>query len=324
MTEKDENQMIPIPDSGTTLFRPNLKKPNKAQLKNKKKRQSKLELKNDKIDDNKHLKKSKQHCSDYILTTLKAANRALNYLDFGKFDYGTLRNNMHKLIEGGLVCVLPKECSGRYILKSWTNRPEYAWVIRNDKKSRVGKFDFLSYLESLQWDAKICVHNIKFTFQTYQYHWIGPGWIYHKKNRSYTRTFNLSYPVKVQCFDTGTIMVHVSCSCRPFPLTLNGLSALQSLLGEVKNSLHAPCIPETADWFVAQWHLNRDSEILNGGGADVYLTFRDFFGDSAQFYYKHNLDKMRAEVSQSPKQSMKELFENVINRDNFGSSNEYA
>lgn len=284
---------------------------------------TKTQTRNDKTNDNKSLK-SKQQCSDYIITALKAANRALNYSDFDKFAYGTLRNNMHKLVNCGSVCILPKECPSRYILEKWANRPEYAWVIRNDKKSRVGKFDFLSYLESLQWEPKLCVHNLKLTFQVYQYHWIDREWTYHKKNKSYSRVFSLSYPVSVQCFDTGTIMVNISCTYRPFTLDLDGLGSLRSLLGEVKNALHAPCIPETSDWFVAQWHLNRDSIELNGGGADVYLTFRDFFGDSAQFYHKHQLDKMRAEVSQHPQQTIEQLFENVLNRDNFGGKKEYA
>ncbi len=119
-------------------------------------------------------------------------------------------------------------------------------------------------------------------------------------------------------------MVSVRCTTRPFSLDINGIGALQSLLGEVKNALHAPSVPETADWFVVQWHLNRDSEKLDGGGADVYLTFQDFFGDSAKFYCKHELDRMRAEVSQNPNQMVKQVFENVLNRDNLGGDKEHA
>ncbi len=55
-----------------------------------------------------------------------------------------------------------------------------------------------------------------------------------------------------------------------------------------------------------------------GDGLDVHLTFRDLFGDAAQFYYKKQIDKMRAEVSQTPKKSVKEVFEKIIDRDNFG------
>jgi hypothetical protein len=287
----------------------------------------KAKARSDKIGDSRSLWKQKQHCSDYIVTMLKEANSALNYCDFGQvFDYGTLRNNMCKLVKDRKVLVLPKECPGRFILPSWVSRPEYAWVLRNDKKSRVGKFDFLSYLEGLNWDSKLCVHNLKFTFQAYQYRWVTSecGLKFHKSNRSYSRTFSLSYPVKVQCFNTGTVMVSVSCTVRPFALDINGIGALQSLLGEVKNALHAPCVPETSDWFVVQWHLNRDSEELEGGGADVYLTFQDFFGDSAKFYFKHELDRMRVEVSQDPNQTVKQIFENLLNRDNHGDDKNHA
>jgi hypothetical protein len=127
----------------------------------------------------------------------------------------------------------------------------------------------------------------------------------------------LSYPVSVQCFDTGTVMVSIKCSSRPFPFNLEGLISLSILLGEVRDRLRASCIPDPVGWRVIQWHLNRDSQQISGGGSDVYLTFRDFFEDSSQFYYKHNLEKYRAEVSQSPKRSLKEVFENILNRDDY-------
>jgi hypothetical protein len=152
----------------------------------------------------------------------------------------------------------------------------------------------------------------------YQYNWIRPDWDYYPKNTTYSKVLDLSYPVKVQCFNTGTVLVNIKCSARPFPLDYSGLLALSSLLGEVKYALHATCIPETGDWLIVYWHLNRDSEQLTGGGLDVHLTFRDFFGDAAQFYYKRPLDLIRAEVSQSPKLSIKEVFEKIIDRDNLG------
>jgi hypothetical protein len=264
---------------------------------------------NDKKDD-------KQHCSDFILKTLKAADQALNYPDFvGPFTYGTIRNNMCKLVKNGKVLRLPKEYPARFILPHWAHRPEYCYVQRNDKKGRVGRFDFLSYLESLKWEGFLGVHDLKFTFMVYSLNWLGTGWTYHRGSRSYSRLFELSYPVRVQCFDTGTVLVHIKCSLRPFRLEICGLSALACLLGEVRNMLHTPCIPDPTDWLIAQWHLNRDSKILQGGGLDIYLAFRDFFDDSAQFYYKHELDKMRAEVQQSPKRTIQEVFENILNRD---------
>jgi len=44
-------------------------------------------------------------------------------------------------------------------------------------------------------------------------------------------------------------------------------------------------------------------------------AFRDFFDDSARFYHKRSLGKMRAEVVQSPKRTIKEVFENIMNQD---------
>jgi hypothetical protein len=266
-------------------------------------------------DDKKNDKKVA--CSEHILRALRKANQALNYSDFGDlFLYGTLRNNMSKLAKHGKVIRLPEEFLARFILPEWAHRIEYSFVQRKGKKGRVGRFDFLSYLESLPWEPVLGVHDLKLCFMVYHLHWIGDGWRYCKKSRSYSQRFILSYPVSVQCFDTGTVMISISCSSKPFSLDLDGVIALTHLLGEVRDCLQAPCIPDPSTWRVVQWHLNRDSEKLQGGGADVYLTFRDFFMDSAQFYYKRKLDKARAEVTQNPKRSIKELFESILNRDN--------
>jgi hypothetical protein len=257
-------------------------------------------------------------CFEHILAILKKTNHALNYLDFGEqFSYGSLRNVMSKLVKHGKVIRLPKECPTRFILPQWAHRPEYYYVQRKNKKGRVGKFDFLSYLESLSWEPVLGVHDLKLCFMVYQFHWFKNGWSFSKNSRSYSRRFVLSYPVSVQCFDTGTVMVSIKCSSRPFPFNLEGLISLSILLGEVRDRLRASCIPDPVGWRVIQWHLNRDSQQISGGGSDVYLTFRDFFEDSSQFYYKHNLEKYRAEVSQSPKRSLKEVFENILNRDDY-------
>jgi hypothetical protein len=274
------------------------------------------ESSNDKMNYKKQYCKQ-QCCSEYILNTLKAANHALNYMDFGKpYKYGTLRNEMSKLIQQGKVLALPKECPKRFILPEWAHRLEYACAKGNDKKGTVGRFDFLSYLESLGWTANLAVHNLKLSFLVYQFRWLGSGWNYCGESRSYSRILELSYPVSVQCFDTGSVLVSIRSSSRPFPLDINGLLALSNLLGEVRHALQAPCIPDPVTWNVVHWHLNRDSEELTGGGLDVHLTFRDMFADSAQFYYKRELKRMRAEVSQSPQRTIQEVFENILNREN--------
>jgi len=271
---------------------------------------------NDKLNDKKEC--WKEYCSGYILSTLRIANRALNYPDFGKrYKYGTLRNEMNKLAKHGKILALPKECPKRFILPEWAHRPEYSCVQRTDKKGTVGRFDFLSYLESLDWSSPLAVHDLRLCFSVYQLNWKGIGWEYHKGSNSFSRRFDLTYPVSVQCYDTGSVMVNVKCSGRPFELDFDGLLSLTSLLGEVRNSLHALCIPEPMVWRIVQWHLNRDSKKIKGGGLDVNLTFRDFFEDSAQFYYKRSYGKMRAEVVQSPKRSIKEVFEDILNRDDY-------
>lgn len=270
---------------------------------------------NDKPNDKKECWKG--CCFEYILSALKSADHALMYADFGKiYRYGTLRNEINNLVKQGKLLSLPKEWPKRFILPEWAQRPEYACVQRSDKRSTVGRFDFLSYLESLNWTSSLSVHNLKLCFPVYQFRWLGTGWTYYSDSKSYSRVLELSYPVKVQCFDTGSVLMSVKCSTRPFPLDVNGLLALSNLLVEVKCALHATCIPEPMTWNVVHWHLNRDSEQLMGDCVGVHLTFRDLFDDSAQFYYKRELNKVRAEVSQSPKRSIQEVFENILNRDN--------
>jgi hypothetical protein len=271
--------------------------------------------KNDKVRDN------DESCSQYVLRLLKEVNQAITYRDFETaYAYGTYRNTISILVRKGKVIKLPKEYPARFILPEWAHRLEYFCALRNDNKGRVGRFDFLSYLLSLGWDATLCVHDLKLSFFVYQFRWVGEGqgWEYCKGNHSYRRTLILSYPVKVQCFDTGTVLVNVECSAKPFPLDLDGLIALSNLLGEVKASLDAPCIPEVSSWNIIQWHLNRDSEkVSGGGGQSMNLTFNDFFEDSAQFYYKRNSKKYRAEVIQNPDKTIKQVFEEILYRDNF-------
>ena len=222
-----------------------------------------------------------------------------------------------ELVEKGKVLSLPKEWPKRFILAEWAHRPEYACVQRNDKRGTVGKFDFLSYLECLGWTVPLSIHNLKLIFLAYQFPWLDKSWSYCSQNKSWSKLFELSYPVRIECFDTGSVAVNIKCTARPFPLDENGLLALHCLLVEARCALHSQNIPDPMTWCITHWHLNRDSEPL-AGGPDFHLTFRDFFGDAAQFYYKRPLNVIRAEVSQSPKLTVKEVFEKIIDRDNFG------
>jgi hypothetical protein len=179
-----------------------------------------------------------------------------------------------------------------------------------------GNVNLLSFLESLPWGSDLGLHNLKCTFEVYHLSWLGEGWKYSSKSQSYSRRLNLSYPVCVQCFDTGTVLVSVKSSCRPFKFDSSGLLALASLLGEVRCTLNAPCIPEPANWLIVQWHMNRDSERIGADGLDFNITFNDFFENMARIYYKHSLEKVRSEVNQTPNRLLKEVFEEILNRDN--------
>ncbi len=255
-------------------------------------------------------------CRSYIITEAKRLNRAFGYLDLtGAFDYGTLRNEISKLRNEGKILKIPKENPARFILPEWASRPEYSCVQRNDNKSMGVRFDFLSLLEGLSWGSVLAVHALKLKFGVYSLGWLGNGWEYCRRSRSYRRHFNLSYPVCVQCFDTGTVLVSVKSSVRPFRLDLNGLLSLTSLLGELRACLRASCIPEPLNWLIVQWHLNRDSEKISMAGLNFHMTFRDFFNDVARIYFKCELSKVRAEAVQNPKRTVKDVFECVLNRD---------
>jgi len=85
----------------------------------------------------------------------------------------------------------------------------------------------------------LSVHALKLRFEVYSLRWLGTDWMYSKRSRSYQRRFNLSHPVSVQCFDTGTVLVSVKASVRPFRLDFDGLLSLASLLGELRACLRA-------------------------------------------------------------------------------------
>jgi len=254
-------------------------------------------------------------CSGFILDRAEQLNRAFYYSELdGPFSYGTLRNTVSKLRNEGKLLKLPKENPSRYILPKWASRPEYSCVQRNDKKGMGVSFDFFSFLEQLPWSAHLSIHAIKLRFEVYSFNWLDDGWTYSTRTHSYRRSFNLSYPINIQCFDTGTVLVSVKSSVRPFHLNLHGLISLTCLLGELRERLHAPCIPEPANWLIVQWHLNRDSEPISIDGLSFQVTFQDFFENVARLYYKHELKRVRAEAIQSPKQTIKELFEDALNR----------
>jgi len=255
-------------------------------------------------------------CRSYILAKAESLDHAFGYLDLdGRFAYGTLRNTIIELRKDGEILKLPKENPARFILSIWASRPEYSCVQKNDNKGMGVRFDFLSFLEGLGWGSVLAVHALKLRFGVYSFGWLGDGWEYCRRSRSYRRRFVLSYPVSVQYFDTGTVLVSVKATARPFRLDLDGLLSLASLLGELRACLGAPCIPEPSKWLIVQWHLNRDSEPISVDGLSFHVTFRDFFHGFARMYFKHELNKIRVEAVQSPKRTVKDVFENILNRE---------
>lgn len=266
--------------------------------------------KNDKISD------KRVDCPTFILNRAEQLDAAFCYRDLrGPFSYGTLRNVLGKLRKNQKILKLPKENPTRFILPEWASRPEYMCIIRNDKKSIAVKFDFLSFLEGLSWEPIPAMHDLKLSFQVYSLRWLGSGWDYCARNSSYRRNFQLSYPVNVQCFNTGTVLVSIKASFIPFRLDPVGLLSLSILLGETRNSLRANCIPEPSSWTIVQCHLNRDSEPLSFDGLSFHVTFQDFFDNTARIYFKHTLEKVRAEVVLTPGRSFKDVFESILNRD---------
>jgi hypothetical protein len=257
-------------------------------------------------------------CSSYILSKAREIDLAFTYSDLeGPLAYGTIRNTISKLTKSGKILKLPKENPARFILREWATRPEYSSVQINDRKGIAARLDLLSLLESLSWDSALSVHDLRLSFSVSSMVWAtsSSGWEYHSKSHSWSRRFDLSYPVFVQCFDTSTVMVSIKSTVRPFRLDLDGLLSLSSLLGEIRARLAAPCIPEPSEWVVVQWHLGRDSKKAQESGLSFNLTFRDFFNNVAQFYFKRELSKVRAETVQAPKRTVKQVFEDILNRD---------
>ena len=260
----------------------------------------------------------KESCAEHILQRARQLNRAFTYLDLGEtFSYGSYRNTTSQLVATGDLLKLPKENPARFILPEWASSPEYRFAQSRDKNGMGGRFDLLSFLEGLGWEPVLGVHGLKLAFSVASLDWLDNSWEYNKRSHSYRCHFNLSYTVTVQCFDTGTVLVSIKSSVKPFPLDPDGMLALANLLGEVRACLRTPRVPEPSSWIIVQWHLNRDSEEI-ALDRTFHVTFRDFFNDVARFYYKRELSKVRAEAVQSPNRNLKDVFESVLNRENGG------
>lgn len=266
-------------------------------------------------------------CRRYILSQAKKLNHAFTYSDLsGQFAYGTLRNEVVKLRKKGEIIKLPEECPARFIVKEWANRAEYKRWIQSDKTAMRGKVyrhgcelrvDFASFIESLDWGELAHVHDIRVEFDAVRVDGVctADGWDWSPRSYSWKRRFeDFEFPLTVQLYDTGRVQVVITCSLKPIPFKLEGLTRLTSVLGELKGRLGWSDVPNVADWVVTSWHYGKDS-LKEVSGVSLNVTFETWFKTLARIYYKAELRKVRVETVQSPRRSIKDIFENVLSRE---------
>jgi len=272
-------------------------------------------------------------CRDFIIAYAKRLNRALTYRDLlegaeGRFTYGTLRNKVSTLINDREVLKFPKENPARFILPGWKDRPEYRRWFQNDKNPMGGRVkvykrgselavDFVSFVESLDWEELCYVHDVRVEFDAVCVDGIrsSDGWLWSLRSHSWLRKFDdLEFPLTVQVYDTGRVQVAVKCSLKPIPFNFEGLTRLTSVLGELKGRLGWSNVPNVADWTVTIWHYGKDSK-SEVSGASFNVTFETWSKTLARIYTKLELNKIRVEEIQSPRRTVQDLFETVMNRE---------
>lgn len=268
-------------------------------------------------------------CRSYILAEAKRLDRAFGYLDLdGRFAYGTRRNEISKLIKDGKILKFSKECPARFILTSWKDRPEHKRWFQNDKlpmgvrgkvfrRGSVLMVDFASFVESLDWGELAYVHDVRVEFDAVRVDGVSSsvGWLWAPKSHSWSRKFDdLEFPLTVQVYDTGRVQVIVKCSLKPIPFDFRGLTRLATVLGELKGRLGWRNVPNVVDWTVTSWHYGKDS-LNEVSGASLNVTFETWSRTLGRIYCKSELKKIRVEEIQSPRRTVKDLFEAVMNRE---------
>lgn len=267
-------------------------------------------------------------CRSYILAKARELDHAFTYLDLkGRFEYGTLRNVVSKLRKRGNILKLPEENSARFILVSWKDRPEYKRWFQNDKIPMGGRVkvfrrgsvlvvDFVGFVESLDWGELAYVHGVRVEFDAVRVDGVssGAGWLWSARSHSWRRKFDdLEFPLTVQVYDTGRVQVVVKCSLKPIPFDFGGLTRLAAVLGELKGRLGWSNVPNVVDWTVTSWHYGKDS-LNEVSGASLNVTFETWSRTLARIYTKSELKKIRVEEVQSPRRTVQDLFEGVMNR----------
>lgn len=275
-------------------------------------------------------------CRDFIIAYAKRLNHAFTYKDLlegaeGRYTYGTLRNNVFRLRKDGEVLKFPKENPARVILTSWKDRPEYKRWFQDDKTPMGGRVkvieskrgsmvrvDFVSFIESLDWEELVYVHDVRVGFDAVCMDGVcsgAAGWLLSLRSHSWLRKFDdLEFPLTVQVYDSGRVQVAVRCSLKPIPFDFEGLTRLTSVLGELKGRLGWGNVPNVVDWMVTSWHYGKDSK-NEVSGASLNVTFETWSKTLARIYTKKELKKVRVEEIQSPRRTVQDLFETVMNRE---------
>ena len=143
----------------------------------------------------------------------------------------------------------------------------------------------------------------------------GAGWCWSPRSHSWRRKFDdLEFPLTVQLYDSGRIQVAVRCSLKPIPFDFGGLTRLTAVLGELKGRLGWGNVPNVVDWTVTSWHYGKDS-LNEVSGASFNVTFETWSRTLGRIYCKSELKKIRVEEIQSPRRTVQELFEAVMNRE---------
>jgi len=268
-------------------------------------------------------------CRDFIIAYAKRLNRAFTYKDLlegakERHTYGTLRNNVSRLRKNREVLKFPKENPARFILPSWKDRPEYRRWFQNDKIPMGGRVkvykrgselrvDFVSFVESLDWEELCYVHDVRVEFDAVCVDCV--GWLWSLRSHSWLRKFDdLEFPLTVQVYDSGRVQVAVKCSLKPIPFNFEGLTRLTSVLGELKGRLGWSNVPNVVDWAATSWHYGKDSK-NEVSGASFNVTFETWSKTLARIYTKLELNKIRVEEIQSPRRTVQDLFEAVMNRE---------
>jgi len=177
--------------------------------------------------------------------------------------------------------------------------------------------DFASFVESLDWEELVHVHDVRVEFDAADFNCVSSesGWSWQRQSRSWICKFRaFDFPLTVQAYDNWHVQVMVKCSMHPIPFSFNGLTRLTSVLGELKGQLSWTNVPNVADWTVTSWHYGRDSRSEVSGPA-FNVTFRTWFKTLARIYVKRELKKVRVEEVQSSQRTIQDLFEEALNRD---------